>query len=434
MYLKGSQWSMQRKRKRSSPIRIVVLAVLVAGAIYINQVVVPVTPPLFVATPTPTRSPESYLADAQDAIKKGKINQAIATYQEAVKADPTNPALFITLARWQVLQNDLNGAKENVQNALLINPNHALAHAVNGWIMTKEKDYLPAEAELNLAIELDPNSALAYAYTAELYVDKMAQGQSDMNLMNKAIEFSKKARDLDPSLMEVHRVRGLVLENTSQSEEAIKEFEAAVQLMPTLGDLYVDLGRNYKLAGQYDKAKDVLMKAIQYRPDDPNPYAELAATYLTSGEFTLGAQIAGQAVQRAPKDPYLYGLQGTMYYKLAYAKEQLGSLDEAKLLYQQAMPLLTMAVKGGVNTKGERVDPLPLSPDDNSSIFYRLRYGLAKAKLGDCTETLQIVQDLRSGVPGNANVNDNTDTMLEICKQQVNGTATPEPTAANSKK
>ena len=77
----------------------------------------------------------------QALIQKGKINQAIETYKEAVKADPRNPAVYVTLARWQVLYGDYDGAMENVQNALLLNPNHALAHAVRGWILGKQGDY-----------------------------------------------------------------------------------------------------------------------------------------------------------------------------------------------------------------------------------------------------------------------------------------------------
>ena len=41
------------------------LVVLVGALVYINQVVVPAVPPLFIPTPTATRSPESYVTDAE---------------------------------------------------------------------------------------------------------------------------------------------------------------------------------------------------------------------------------------------------------------------------------------------------------------------------------------------------------------------------------
>lgn len=58
MYLRGSQWNMRKKRKRSNPFLVLFLLLLVAGAVYVNQVIVPDVPPLFIDTPTPTRDPQ----------------------------------------------------------------------------------------------------------------------------------------------------------------------------------------------------------------------------------------------------------------------------------------------------------------------------------------------------------------------------------------
>ncbi|GAP08257.1 hypothetical protein ATHL_03159, partial [Anaerolinea thermolimosa] len=43
---------MNRRRRRANPFRLVVLVLLVGAALYVNQVVVPATPPLFIPTPT----------------------------------------------------------------------------------------------------------------------------------------------------------------------------------------------------------------------------------------------------------------------------------------------------------------------------------------------------------------------------------------------
>ena len=86
MYLRGSKWSYRKRRKSVDPWRVIILVILVAGAVYINQVVVPITPPLFIATPTVTRAPESFITDAQKLEEQGRISQAILAYQDAVQA------------------------------------------------------------------------------------------------------------------------------------------------------------------------------------------------------------------------------------------------------------------------------------------------------------------------------------------------------------
>lgn len=404
---------MSRRKKRSSPLRILVLLALVAGALYVNRVVVPATPPLFIPTQTATRSPESFLNDAQSLIQKGKINQAIETYKEAVKADPRNPAVYITLARWQVLYGDYDAAMENAQNALLINQTYALAHAVRGWILGKQGEYLLGEGEIKTALDLDPNSALAYAFLAEIYKDKIDAGKEDFNTRDQASELSRKAMSLDPSLLEVRRARGLVLEVTGNYEEAIKEFEAALAMNENLADLHIALGRNYKAVAAYDKATDEFNTAISMKPDDPEPYAELARTYLTVGEYAKGVQLAEQAVEKDPTDPYLQSLLGTLYYK---------SGD-----YKTSIKPLRLAAKGGMTDTGQQVTGIPLE-NSLAAINLYSRYGLALANVGECGEALQVSQAIFQAVPDDENATYNAQVMVDTCKLQADfpgGTPTP---------
>ena len=86
MYLHGSKWSMNRRKRKVHPFRLAVLLVLIGGAVYVNQVVVPQTPPLFLPTPTATRDPASYVTEGQTMFAEGKIAKAIQAYQEAVRA------------------------------------------------------------------------------------------------------------------------------------------------------------------------------------------------------------------------------------------------------------------------------------------------------------------------------------------------------------
>ncbi|MBE3143499.1 MAG: hypothetical protein IMZ61_06185, partial [Planctomycetes bacterium] len=134
---------------------------------YINQVVVPITPPLFIATPTVTRAPESFVTDAQKLEEQGRISQAIQAYRDAVQADPKNASNYIALARLQIYSNDYQNGLTNIENALLLNPNNSIALALRGWVKGFLGDWLDAESSLKEAIRLDQNNAVAYAYYAE---------------------------------------------------------------------------------------------------------------------------------------------------------------------------------------------------------------------------------------------------------------------------
>lgn len=409
---------MSRRRRRSNPVRVIVLILLVAGALYINQVVVPATPPLFVPTPTPTSAPESFVQDAEAQIREGKINQAIETYKRAAKADPSNPSIYIVLARWQVLYGDYDGAMENVQNALLLNPDFALAKAVRGWILGKQGEFNAGELEIEEALEKDPNSALAYAYLAELQLDRINANAADLNTLQKAIDASIDAVERDPNLLEVRRARGLVLQNTTNHEEAIQEFEAAIAMNENLADLYLSLGISYRLTLDTARAEQAFLRAIALRPDDADPYAELAATYLNAGDFSKGAQYAAEAVERDPADPFYQGLLGTMYFK--------------NFQYFESIPPLRLSVRGGLSPEGVQVTPMALTAEDAASIAYFSRYGIALAYQGECGEALQVAQELVQKVPGDENAAYNADVMIEECRLQADApesSPTLEPTA-----
>lgn len=121
MYLNGSSWKMTKKpRKRSRPWRIILLLALIAGVVYFNQTVVPVTDPLFIPTPTPTVNPKSYKTRAQTLYNEGKLNQAVEAYKDAIRAAPEDSSLYVELARIQILAGKPEPALENAELALLL--------------------------------------------------------------------------------------------------------------------------------------------------------------------------------------------------------------------------------------------------------------------------------------------------------------------------
>lgn len=399
---------MTRRTRRVPVWRLVLLVVLIGVMLYVNQVVVPATPPLFVPTPTPTRSPESFISQAQAAFSSGKITQAIQAYKEAINADPTNPSNYVMLARSQVYAGQYDEAIENAQNALLKNPNNPLAHAVLGWALGFQDKYAEAEVEIKKALALDPNNALAHAYYAEILIN-----QNDYTLYDKAAEESKKARDLDPTLLESHRARGIVLLNTQNLEEAVQEFQAALAINKNIPDLNLYLGITYKALGDYDLAQEALLAAYALNPTDTVALTELSRAFFADGRYPQAAQYAEEAIKVKPDDPRLYGNLGIIYYKLGD--------------FNKAIPPLALAVRGGVAEDGTTVEGLPL--DYGRVMEYYWYYGFALAKSNRCSEAVPIFQALLTGVPNDEIAVYNATEGLAICQQGLNTpqAATPTP-------
>jgi tetratricopeptide (TPR) repeat protein len=409
MYLRGNKWTMTRRRRRPSWWRILLLVGLIGAALYVNQVVVPATQPLFIPTPTPTRSPESFVNQAEEFYNAGKINQSIQAYKDAIYADPTNAANYVALARLQVFAGDYDEAIVNTQNALLKNPNNPLAHAVMGWALGFQEKYSEAEIEIKKAISLDPNNALTHAYYAEILTI-----QNDYTLYDKAAEASKKALELDPNLLEAHRARGIVLLNTQNLEEAAQEFQAALAINKNISDLNLYLGITYKALGEYDLAQEALLAAYALNPADTVALTELSRAFFGDGRYPQAAQYAEEAVKVDPADPRLHGNLGIIYYK----QED----------YTNAIDTLALAVRGGQAEGGAVVEGLPL--DYGRVEEYYWYYGFALARSNRCAEAVPVFQALLTGVPNDEIAVYNATEGLAMCQQSLESppeaTITPE--------
>jgi tetratricopeptide (TPR) repeat protein len=413
MYLKGSKWSLNKKRKRTKPWLILILVAFIAAFFYIDRTVLPTVEPLFIPTATATRDPRTFSAEAEALAKEGKISLAIDTYKTAILADPQNSANYVALARLQVMSGGLEDALINSENALLLNKNNALAFAVRGWIQGLQGEYQLGEASLKTALEIDPNSALANAYLAEILTLRVSEGKGLVGTIDEAAEASRRAQLLDPNSMETHRARGLVLEQTGNFEEAIAEYLAAIQINDKFSDLHLALGRTYLATEDYSNAIDEFIQANALNPSDPLPDTYIARAYVKIGEYAKAIQYAQQAVTNNPSDPYMYGNLGSMLYR--------------NQNYSEAIAALRLAIRGGTTGDGTVVKGLPLDYTMRIMEFY-YTYGLALARQNQCGEAVQIAQTILQTVMDDETSVFNAHEMINICQANLDFTPTNEAT------
>ena len=126
---------MNRRRRRPNYFGWTVFGLVVLFGYFFNQVYLPSQPNPFEATPTPTRSPESLVTEAQALYEDGKLLGAIEAYQAAINASPGDPALYIALARVQVFAGQYEEAQSNAEKALILNSNSSMAYAVRAWAL-----------------------------------------------------------------------------------------------------------------------------------------------------------------------------------------------------------------------------------------------------------------------------------------------------------
>ncbi|NWG35011.1 MAG: tetratricopeptide repeat protein [Chloroflexi bacterium] len=390
---------MNRRRRRPNYFSLLILALVVTFGYYFNQVYLPAQPNPFEPTPTPTRSPESFVSEAEALYAEGKLLPAIEAYQLAIAASPQDSALYVALARVQVFAGQYAEAEKNAKNAILLNQNNALAYGVHAWALTfQEERNGEALESIQEALRLDPNNALIHAYYVEVLVN------SGFDSYVKAAEESRVALALDPNLVETRRARALILEATANYEEAIAEYQAAININPNIPALYIGLGLNYRILQVYDEAITAFTRANALNPADPFPDYYISRTYATIGEFQKSLQYAEAAVQDRPNDAALRGNLGVMYYR---------NYD-----WPEAIQQLGYTIYGGKTEEGVDIEGIPLVNDPRVTEYY-FTYGLALARTNQCGEALPIAQMIQARVPADETAQFGASEIIRICSESL---------------
>ena len=406
----------RRRRRPSNPLWVITLLVLIAAAWYFNKAVVPTLPAMFESTPTATRSPESFVNEAENLYKSGKLKQAIDQYKQAILTNPKNPAIYIAMARVMVFNGQYEDARKAAEEALILNPDNSMAYAVKGWALNFIGDYLEAEGAVNKALEIDPNNALAYAYSAEILLDR-----ANPEDLDQAIARSHKAQELAPNQMETHRIRGYVLWSTQNYADAITEYKAAMAINDKIWDLHYMMGNIYLSMGandpeMYSLAVQEFLSAGALNPTNPDILTMASRTELAAGQYGKAAQYAEQAVNIEPSNPRLHAYLGYMYYK--------------NNQYDRAAEELSLFVRGGKTADGTVVKGVPLAPG-TAADHYAI-YSLALSKAGLCNDAVQVAQLVLQNIAEDQDAYFNAQTAIETCQasaasssQAAKATATP---------
>lgn len=401
---------MNRRKRRPNYFGWTIFGLVVLFGYFFNQVYLPSRPNPFEATPTPTRSAESFVSEAEAFYTEGKMLQAIDAYGQAIKSSSRDPALYVAVARVQVLAGKYAEAQANAENALLLSADNAMARAVRAWAMDAQGNNSGALSEIEQALQMDPNNGLIHAYYTEILVNS-----GSFDNITKAIEESKVARNLAPDTMEAHRARGILLEATQNYEEAIGEFEAALAINDDIPDLYIRLGLNYRVLGASNDAIEAFTRADILNPADPLPDLYISRTYAGVGAYEKALQYAETAVGNNPVDPRLRGNYGVMFYR--------------NFLWAEAVEQLRLTVYGGKTEDGQDVKSEPLSNDGRVAEYY-FTLGLALARTNQCGEALQIAQEIQAKIPTDETAQYNANEIINICQENLNNpqvsTSTPE--------
>jgi len=188
---------------------------------------------------------------------------------------------------------------------------------------------------LDQAIKADPNYGKAEAELGSAYFAKY-NTDKDKNLISKSQQACSKAIDLGNSGTAGHVCLGVIDNGTGKYEDAVKQFQSAVELDASNEEAYKGLATAYDRLGKTQDAEITYKKIIALRPNYWLGYNLLGAFYLRQAQYDDASKMFQKVVETTPESFRGYAnLGATLLYEAKYA-EAIKPLEQSLAIRETA--------------------------------------------------------------------------------------------------
>lgn len=267
---------------------------------------------------------ELYRQTNNESAAKQEIDQASAQIATVQPTPQTQPEYLRLRAAIKVASGDLQGANQDLQQAMALAPNDAnsiLNYADLMWQMGQKET---AHKLYQRALTVSPNNRQAMLSLGHL--------ARDMGNSKEAEGYFTRAVRLDPKSYAAYLALGDLYTATKNYAAAETNYEAAYQRMPT-NPATVSGGANAALlAHKLPLAEKWIQRATGAVGDNPQVMREQERYLTLTGDYAQSAKLGYQVIQRLPRDP-----QAPIY--LAYDLYYLGRYQEVSDLVAKYTPI-----------------------------------------------------------------------------------------------
>jgi len=189
-----------------------------------------------------------------------------------------------------------------------------------------------AIAEFQRAVEVDSNYAPAYAAMGMAYNSGYLWKNRSNDWIEKAKIQCERALAITPHLAEGHTCRGNVFVTTGRYEDAVKEFQRALDLDHNSDETLRSLAAAYQKLGNALAAEGAFRKAVSLRPNYWGVYSAFGTFYFGQARYADALGMFKRAIELAP-------LNYTGYVNLGAVYSQLGQYPEAMEALKRSIAL-----------------------------------------------------------------------------------------------
>jgi tetratricopeptide (TPR) repeat protein len=352
-----------------------------------------------------------YLRAGADRVRENQLAKEQLTACLVMRPDVPWVPLLLGLAHGRL--NDFEAAEDDAQRALRalsLKPDDDVLYAVlvnRGALRGRQSSkYLAAEDDLRKAIELKGEHYQAHANLAKVYQEQKKRGEADRE-MSTAIGLAEplvKARQLEARALAIlHHNRAKVRWEQEEFDAALEDFDQAIRIAPT-PETHYERGRLLHARQRCEEAVKAYDAALDLRPVFPEAHLgrarallELRPPRFKEAEADLKRYLQGPPLPAGAKAADAYVLRGLTR---AERKNYHGAIDDYTLALNIRRDSATYAYRGWVHVVGNDLSQA-LSDFDQAielkkgnSDAHNGR-GLVLARRGQCGDALKAAEQAR---------------------------------------
>jgi arylsulfatase A-like enzyme/Flp pilus assembly protein TadD len=301
------------------------------------------------------RSLSTYFDLASAYVEKGDMTAARQALDGALKLDPQHPRAYTMLGAIEGRSGNMDDAFKLLQRALEVNPRYLDAYVQLAALWGQKGELAKAEETVRQALHLVPTHTNALSRLGDILLTKGDAAGAEAALraalkndpydaathrtfgvlhdkagrVEDALHEYNEALKTNNRLPDVHNAIGILFAKQGKLDQAEVQTKEALRLDPQYADALVSLGIIYDQKGLKQKAVDANTRAIQLDPRAYQAYGNMAVLYLRDGEYAKAEELLRKALEVKPDYPEAYNNLAVVYMDQGETKKAIAAAEQA---------------------------------------------------------------------------------------------------------